>query len=389
VTLAFWIALSVILYTYVGYPVAIYLLAKLRPRERVQAPYETSVSIVMSVSNGEAMLPLQMQRLIAHAPHLVREIVVVSDASQDRTAEILHELTEPRCKTIILEEHLGKAGALNLAVAAATGEILLFVDVRPQLQDDALEKLLRNFSDPTVGCVTGELSLRTDGHDGAASAVSGLYWRYEQWIRQCEAAFDSPLGVYGGFYAIRRSLFTPFPTGLVLDDMFQPLAITRQGYRSVIDPDAHVVDMWPSEMKGEFRRKVRTLAGNFQLIAVAPWLMTPKNRLLIQLISHKLLRLVAPYCFLITLVVATVLGLHQTGWLLVALMQWAFWAMAAAGLVMKLPFIHRLSGAAGGFLALNAAAIVGLYTFLFSSEPLSKGWYAERTLAQKQARSAR
>jgi len=389
VTLAFWIAFAVILYTYIGYPVAIYLLAKIRSRKRLQAPYDASVSIVMSVSNGESMLPLQMQRLIAHAPHLVREIVVVSDASQDRTAEILRQQTEPRCKTIILEEHLGKAGALNLAVAAATGEILLFVDVRPQLQDDALEKLLLNFADPVVGCVTGELSLRTDGHDGAASAVSGLYWRYEQWIRQCEAAFDSPLGVYGGFYAMRRSLFTPFPEGLVLDDMFQPLAMTRQGYRSVIDTEAHVVDMWPSEMKGEFRRKVRTLAGNFQLIAVAPWLITPKNRLLIQLISHKLLRLVAPYCFLITLVVATILGLHQTDWFVVALMQWAFWAIAVAGLVMKLPIIHRLSGAAGGFLALNVAAVVGLYTFLFSSEPLSKGWYAERALAQKQARRAR
>ena len=122
--------------------------------------------------------------------------------------------------------------------------------------------------------MAGELILRQEGHDAASEAVGGLYWRYEQWIRKCEALFDSPVGVYGGFYAIRRELFVPQPAGMILDDMFQPLSIIRQGYRSVLDSRACVYDTWPKKVEGEFHRKVRTLAGNFQLFQLAPWTLS-------------------------------------------------------------------------------------------------------------------
>jgi glycosyltransferase involved in cell wall biosynthesis len=378
-SLIFWVSLAIILYTYAGYPLAIALLARLHPRPWVRAPWpvgtQPPISVIMAVHNGAAMLPAKLVHLLALDPELIHEIIVVSDGSTDTTPTLLKQASDPRLRAIILEQHGGKAVALNAGIAAATGEILLFVDIRPRVEPGALAALLSNFADPSVGCVAGELLLNTVGHDATASAVSGLYWRYEQWIRNCEAAWDSPVGVYGGFYAIRRSAASAAPDGIILDDMFQPLSVIRQGYRSVLDRSAFVIDTWPSQAAGEFQRKVRTLAGNFQLISNAPWLLTPKNRVLFQLVSHKLLRLVVPYFFVLLLVSSAVLGVHSLPFLLFAVAQAAFWLMAAIALKARIPVVHRIASPASALLVLNAAAVVGLHTFLFTSGPLWKIWF--------------
>ena len=317
------------------------------------------------------MLPRQIEHLLGLDPLLVGDVVIVSDGSTDGTAEILAAKRNARLRAILLEQQQGKSAAVNHGIEAAKGEILLFVDIRPHIEDGALAALLENFADPTVGCVAGELLLNTIGQDGAAASVSGVYWKYEQWIRNCEAAVDSPTGVYGGFYAIRRALATPAPAGLILDDMFQPLSVIRQGYRSVLERKAYVTDTWPSSSAGEFQRKVRTLAGNFQLIAEAPWVLGSENRVRFQLVSHKLLRLVVPWCFLVLLASSFVLG----GWYgRAGVAQGLFWGLAAVSLKVRLPMIGKLGAPASALLVLNAAAVMGLYTFLFTRGPLWKIW---------------
>ena len=377
-TTLFFISLVVILYTYAGYPLLIGVMARLRPRRWRRAPWPAGaapISIVMAVHNGAGTLSAQLAHLLALDPHLVQQVVVVSDGSTDGSDALLAQAAgTPRLHTILLPAQVGKSAALNHGIQAATGEILLFVDIRPRIADGALEALLSNFADHTVGCVAGELLLNTEGHQAAASAVSGLYWRYEQWIRNAEAAVDSPTGVYGGFYAMRRALATPLPPGLILDDMFQPLSVIQQGYRSVLERTALVIDTWPASSAGEFARKVRTLAGNFQLVAEAPWLLTPHNRVLFQLVSHKLLRLVVPYFFLSLLLTSVGLARGSAGYTAFALLEVAFWTMAAMSLRVRLPGLNRLAAPAGALLVLNAAAIVGLYTFLTTRGPLWKIW---------------
>lgn len=370
----FWISLAVIAYTYIGYPAIMFLLARLFPRPWKKEPFTAPVSVVMAVHNGAQRLHAQAEHLLSLEPDLVREVIIVSDGSNDGTAEILNRLQQPRLQTIVLSEQVGKAAALNYGISAAKGDVLLFIDIRPKVGSGALMELLSNFADPAVGCVAGELVLNTDGHDAAASAVSGVYWRYEQWIRNCEAAWDSPVGVYGGFYAARRNLVQPFPPGVILDDMFQPLSILRQGYRSVLDRSAIVTDTWPGKVSGEFQRKVRTLAGNYQLFSLAPWTLGPGNRVLFQLVSHKLMRLVVPYFFVFLLLSATWLGGESIEWRIVAIAQWGFWLVAALALRIKLPMIHRVASAAGALLVLNFAAIAGLYKFVFTAGPLWKIW---------------
>ena len=308
----FWLSLIGVLYTYVGYPAVMWLLSSARPRPWKTFPITPSVSIVLAVHNGVLLLPGKLQHLLGLDYPDIREIIIVSDGSTDGTAEVSARQVHPRIKPIVIEEHRGKAVAINAGVAEATGDIVVFVDIRPEIAPGAIQQLVSNFADEKVGCVSGNLKLRQDGHDPATAAVSGFYWRYEQWIRTCEAVTDSPVGVYGGFYAIRRELAVPQPDGIILDDMFQPLSIIRQGYRSVVDPRAYVYDTWPKKVEGEFQRKVRTLAGNFQLIRLAPWTLGPENRVLFQFISHKLMRLVVPYLMILTLVSALFLSVGSS-----------------------------------------------------------------------------
>lgn len=380
IRLLFWLSLALVIYTHAGYPVILYALQRWWPHPWRQEPQRLSVSVLMAVHNGGHLLEAKLEHLLALDPELVREIIVVSDGSRDSTVEILRTCGNPRVRAIVLEEQVGKAAALNHALSAAASDILLFVDIRPVLAEGALAHLLSNFADPSVGCVAGELVLHTPAHDATASAVSGVYWRYEQALRNWEATFDSPVGVYGGFYAIRRALATPFPPGIILDDVFQPLAIIQQGYRSVLDRAAVVYDTWPGKAAGEFQRKVRTLSGNYQFFRLAPQTLTPRNRVLFQLVSHKLLRLIVPFAFIALLLCSTALAPSSRLWAAVALAQWVFWAAGLLSMWVRLPVVHRLAGISGALIVLNAAAVAGLWRYLFTRGPLWRTWSVQPPL---------
>ena len=380
----FWCCVGIVLYTYAGYPLLISSLARISPQPWKRATWaggEPPISVLMAVHNGAAMVQAQLEHLLQLDPARVAEVIIVSDGSTDTTADVLlrHQETapDPRLHIIVLPEQGGKTAALNQALLRARSEILLFIDIRPRVEPGAIESLLENFADPAVGCVAGELLLASDGLHATAGAVSGLYWRYEQWIRVCEAAVDSPVGVYGGFYAVRRALATPAPAGLILDDMFQPLSIIRQGYRSVLDRNACVRDRWPASTAGEFQRKVRTLAGNFQLVRQAPWILT--CRVAFQLISHKLLRLVVPWCFLLMVGTSVLLGIHSMSYAVTAALQLVFWTLALLSLRFRIPLLGRLGVPASALLVLNAAAVAALWKYMTTRGPLWKIWFPPNT----------
>lgn len=375
-----------ILYTYAGYPVAIWMLARLRPRPWRTAPVTPSVSIVLAVHNGALLLPRKIRDLCALDCPNIHEIIIVSDGSTDGTNELLMQQREPRLKIILLKEQAGKAVAVNAGIAAATAEVILFVDIRPEIAPGAMQQLLSNFADPQVGCVSGGLNLRQEGHDPAASAITSLYWRYEQWTRRSESLCHSPVGVYGGFYAIRRELAVPLPAGIILDDLFQPLSVIRQGYRSILDPRACVYDVWPKSARDEFHRKVRTLAGNFQLIQLAPWTLTPQNKILFQLASHKLMRLVVPYLAVLSLVSMLALSRVSIVYPAIAVLQILGLLLGVAGLRFRILGLQWIASPASALLILNAAAVLGFYKFLFTPGPLWKIWTA--TPAGKAKRAA-
>jgi glycosyltransferase involved in cell wall biosynthesis len=372
----FWSSLLGVLYTYIGYPVGIWLLARLFPRPWKSAPITPSVSVVLAVHNGIQLLPARIEGLLNLDYPNIQEVVIVSDGSTDGTVEFLVRQRHPLLKIIVLNEQGGKAAAVNIGLAQATAEIVLFVDIRPQIAPGAIQRLVNNFADPSVGCAAGELILREDGHDAATAAIGGLYWKYEQFIRCTESRFDSPVGVYGGFYAIRRKLAASMPAGIILDDMFQPLSIIRQGYRSILDPDAVVYDTWPKKVEGEFHRKVRTLAGNFQLFELAPWTLSPQNRVLFQLFSHKIMRLLVPYLLVFMLISSTVLAFTSPFYAALTAFQFGGLILSASGNHCRIPLLRRIAAPAGAMLVLNLAAVAGLYKFLTIRKNLWKIWLA-------------
>jgi cellulose synthase/poly-beta-1,6-N-acetylglucosamine synthase-like glycosyltransferase len=378
VRIIFWLSLAGILYTYAGYPVVMWMLSRLRPRPWTVSPISPSVSIILAVHNGENLLSRKIDHLLGLDYHNIKDIIIVSDGSTDGTAELLASRRNPRLTAIILDEHCGKAVAVNAGMAKATAEIIVFVDIRPEIAPGAMQQLVSNFADPKVGCVAGELILRQQCHDDASAAVGGLYWRYEKWIRTCESICGSPVGVYGGFYAIRSKLAVPQPAGMILDDMFQPLSIIRQGYRSVLDVHAYVYDTWPTKIEEEFHRKVRTLAGNFQLFQLAPWTLTPRNPVLFQLVSHKVMRLVVPYLLILFFVSTLALSRGSLPYTAFAVLQIIVWLVAIAGLRYKIPVLHRIAAPASALLVLKAAAVAGLYRFLFTRGPLWKIWTSHK-----------
>ena len=200
-------------------------------------------------------------------------MIVVSDGSADRTNDILGEWQKSGRRALLLPEHQGKANALNHGMAAADGEIICFTDARQTIAIDGLKNLIANFADPSVGCASGALIIGQN-HSASSSEGVGLYWRLEKNIRNWEALAGSTVGATGAFYAVRSSLLSPLPAGTILDDVYIPLQVARNGGRVVFDFSAVAWDDFSPSPKQEFRRKVRTLAGNYQLLQLAPWVLT-------------------------------------------------------------------------------------------------------------------
>jgi hypothetical protein len=161
--------------------------------------------------------------------------------------------------------------------------------------------------------------------------------------------------------------------------MFQPLSIIRQGYRSVLEPRAFVYDEWPKQTGAEFHRKVRTLAGNFQLMQLAPWVLTPQNRVFFQLVSHKILRLFVPYLFISALLASLLLAGGSHFYAVLAGIQLLVLSLALVSLRFRIPVIGRIGAPIGALLMLNTAAVVGLYKFLVTRGPLWRIWDAHRS----------
>lgn len=359
----FWVSLAAIAYAYVGYPLWLCLRTQWQSRPTRPAPVFPFVSIVLAVHNQEQVLPAKLHNLAAlEYPEDRIEVVVVSDGSTDGTNRILEAHGERCVRAIFSPEHEGKALALNRGIQAAQGQIIVFTDARQILEPEAVRCLVANLADPSVGCVSGELML---GEPNTAAAGDGLgyYWSLEKKIRQWEGATGSVIGATGALYAVRKELLVPLPPTTILDDLFIPLHVVRQGSRVIFEPDARAWDPLKPSLKREFQRKVRTLTGNYQLMRLAPWVLTRANPVRIEFISHKLLRLVVPFALISTLVSSALL--RGTFYELCVGLQLAFYALGGLGLSrLKRGLVGRLADVALTFLMLNTAAVVALVNFL-------------------------
>jgi poly-beta-1,6-N-acetyl-D-glucosamine synthase len=359
----FWGSALFVGYAFVGYPALLFLRSRWRARPVLKARILPSVSVVMAVHNEAEVLPAKLSNLAGlDYPADRLEIIVTSDGSTDATEKIVAAGTSDRLRLVAAPQREGKASALNRGMQAARGEIILFTDARQLIRADAIQQLVANFADPWVGCVSGELILGQLEASGSSEGF-GLYWRLEKKIRQWESLTGSVIGATGALYAARRDLLVPLPKGTILDDVYLPMQVARRGRRVVFEPQALAFDRVATSQR-EFRRKVRTLTGNYQLVQLAPWLLTPSNPLLWNYVSHKILRLLAP--FSLTALLISSLFLRAPLYEAAIVLQVAFYALGALTIFgrPRPAIIARLADAAAAFVVLNAAAAVALYFFL-------------------------
>jgi cellulose synthase/poly-beta-1,6-N-acetylglucosamine synthase-like glycosyltransferase len=359
----FWFAASLIGYSYLGYPVWLWLRSRWSPRPVRRSAGEPSVSAVMVVRNEEAVIARKLENLLTlDYPPEKLEVVVVSDGSSDGTAAVLGEFaSDLRVRAVMKAASQGKAAGLNDAMQSARGEVLLFTDARQHIEPGALRFLIENFGDPEVGAASGELMLG-DPASGETGKGMGLYWRIEKKIRELESASGSVVGATGAIYCARRDLLAPLPAGTILDDVLLPMQVVRKGSRVIFDSRARAWDVPDLGESREFSRKVRTLSGNYQLLQLAPWLLSSQNAIRFEFVSHKLSRLVVPFALLGLLLAS--MFLPQPFYRAALVAQLAFYVLSLAALGgLRVGPLSRLADVARTFVVLNSAALVAFVNF--------------------------
>lgn len=371
----FWAAALIVTYAYLGYPALLVLFSRCRPASTVRRGcFQPTVTVLIIVHNEGRRIEAKIRNCLElRYPCKLLDILVASDGSTDRTEEIVAGFAEQGVQLLALPTPNGKATALAHAVAECRGEILVLCDARQELEPGAVRELVANFADPTVGAVSGELILRVPPGSAAGAGV-GAYWRYEKAIRRLESQLGSTVGVTGAIYAIRRELFPALDPRTILDDVAVPMAVVMAGHRVVFEPRALAFDDVSPEDGHEYRRKVRTLAGNFQLVALYPRLMSPRhNRLLWQFVSHKLSRLAAPWCLALILLSSALLAVDGSNFDRAAVTaQVLFYALALGGWWLPRCGVGtRLTSVPYAFVLMNCAAAAALFRFLRGSQKVA------------------
>ena len=360
-----WVGLIIVLYAYVLYPIAVWALARLRresPRACAATEAAPAFSVVLAVHDEGSRIRSRLDEIVSliATTRSPGEVIVVANGCADDTAAQARAHPSPLVHVIELAENVGKAQALMCGYEAAKGELLVFADARQRWAADSLQRLLENFASQDVGAVSGELVIEVAS--GVLAGV-GLYWRYEKWLRRNEGRLHSTVGVSGSICAVRRELFRPIPRGVLLDDLYWPLQVVMQRRRVVYDERALAHDRLPDRPVDEFRRKVRTLSGNFQLATMLPQALLPwRNPIWVQFVSHKLLRLVIPWILLAVFFANGLLDapLYRAAFLA----QLLFYGLAASALSGGPGSRWRLGTVAASFVVLNAAAWLAFWVWI-------------------------
>jgi cellulose synthase/poly-beta-1,6-N-acetylglucosamine synthase-like glycosyltransferase len=368
------LAVATLFYTYFGYAIVIGVLARLFPlRTNSDESWTPLVSTLIPVYNAASYLPAKLDSLLAlDWPADKLEILVYSDGATDETESIAEQYAarDPRVRLIRGGKRAGKPTAVNRMLTEARGEVLLMTDIRQPLEPGCLRALVRRLAPAEVACVSGNLTLPT-------TAGAGVYWRYENWLREQEAKFRSMLGVTGPIYVVRKADLPGIPGDTILDDMWIPMRLRLAGRRLLFAKDAIAHDQVFDDDR-EFGRKVRTLAGQYQLLGLLPGLLSPiANPSWFEFWSHKIMRLLCPWA-LLTLFITLPLGcwywqrphctceMDSALYGLAALAQFGFYFLALIG-----GRAGKLGAVARTFVVLNVAAVVGLWRQLRGAQRIT------------------
>lgn len=369
----FWTALGLTVYTYAIYPLLLVVLCRLQQPRRVASPQMTApcdpdrewpmVSLIIAAYREEAVILQRLNNaLLCDYPADRLEILIGCDGNEDATGELVASCPDARVRLLQFEQRRGKPSVLNDCVAQARGEILVFSDANTFFEPDAIRQLVRHFDDPGTGGVCGKLLL-IDPETGGN--VDGLYWRYENFLKEREGQLGALLGVNGAIYAMRRSLFQPIPSETIVDDFLIGMRIHQQQARLIYDATAVATEESAPDIDAEFHRRARIGAGGFQSLAwLWPLLSPARGNVALAFWSHKVLRWFCPMLLVVALL-SNLLLLDRPLYQVTLAAQLLLYVAALLGKSIggaSLP--ARLSRLPAMFVSMNAALLVGFVRWL-------------------------
>jgi cellulose synthase/poly-beta-1,6-N-acetylglucosamine synthase-like glycosyltransferase len=377
----FWTAVFLVTYTYIGFPLGVILRGLLwgRPYNREQLTNLPSVSIVISAYNEARSIGAKLNNILSmEYPREYLEVIIASDGSTDGTDAIVEQYKEYGVKLLSLPR-VGKAAALNTAVNAATGEILVFSDANSMYKTDAIKQLVRPFGDPKVGGVAGNQIYRTENSGGSSTDGERAYWNFDRMLKQFQGRSGNTLAATGAIYAIRRSLFGPIPDG-VSDDFFTSTGVIARGYRLIFAPEAIAYEPVAATSQVEFGRKVRVIIRSWKAFGFRRELLNPIRYKFyaIQLFSHKILRYLVVFPLLMLFLVSPFLW--EAGFLyqMATIAQVMFYTCAVSGWLLKGTRLGRkkIFTIPFYFCMVNAASLVAIIKVLLRHQ--IKHWEPHR-----------
>jgi cellulose synthase/poly-beta-1,6-N-acetylglucosamine synthase-like glycosyltransferase len=337
--IALWLAVLILGWVYVGYPITVAIIARLRPWRLVATDPMPTMTVAIAVHNGVDVIGERVANALAQASDDVRllHVLVGSDGSTDGTDRVVEELarSEPRLRLLVLPR-VGQTSTQAALLAAATTDVVVLTDVETRFEARCLARLAEVFRDDRVGAATGRLEWRDEGAT-ATSRNEGLYWRYERRIREIESRAGFLTALTGAILAIRRSSYRPVPSTASMDHLL-PLYVREAGGSVIYVGDAVATDRPISGLREQFRNRTRTatrgIRANLSMVGrLTPW-RHPRAALAIW--SHKLLRWATPWLIIVAVVAG---GIEAAG------------GSVAATALMAAVLVGALSAALGQLIA--------------------------------------
>lgn len=384
IVLLFWTCFFIVFYSYVGYGLVLYILVwikRLAVGKKVieNAGYEPEVTLFVAAYNEKDFVDAKINNSFGlDYPKEKIKHVWVTDGSNDGTPDLLRKYKG--VEVYHLNERGGKIGAMNRGMKFVKTPIVIFSDGNTMLGHESIRRIVNLFSDPKVGCVSGEKRIFNKGKDAAAGAGEGLYWKYESALKKWDAELYSVVGAAGELFAIRTELFQEVERDTLLDDFIISLRIAMKGYTIQYDPEAYAIESASANVKEELKRKIRISAGGIQSVVRLRSLLNvfKYGTLSFQYISHRVLRwTLAPLSLLFLIPAGTVMavnnGILNLGfysilfWLQVVFYVSALlgWYLENKSIKVKLLFIPYY------FFIMNLSVFLGFKRYLKGSQTVN------------------
>jgi len=374
----FWVSLFVIMYTYVGYGILLYILLKLKEVVKGKQPekevgYTPTLTFIVAAYNEAYYIKEKIENTLSlQYPADKIQYIFVTDGSTDNTVEIIK--TFPQIRLMEKEGRSGKIAAVHRAMQVVDSEIVVFTDANTMVNENALLKMSRHYSDPTVGAIAGEKRVQID-NAADATAGEGFYWKYESKLKKWDSALYSVVGAAGELFSIRTNLYQPVEPDTILDDFMISMHIALKGYRIIYEPEAFAMEKASADTSEELKRKIRIAAGGVQATIRLKSLLLPFKQpvLTFEYISHRILRWVLTPYLMILVFILNFLFINDTGWGslygLIFIAQLFFYGAALLGrllaakqLKIKVFFIPYY------FCLMNYAVIAGMFRYVFGEQ---------------------